>query len=130
MITSMKSLPSQPTFSSADVVRAAGVSRAVFDAWLLRNVMPLPRGPGTGHSRRYTALDAVRIAAVADLVKAGLKVARAAQVFPMISESDVTSPRRARLRVPQPHGSSVSISIDVRALAVQVLAKLPRSRGR
>jgi hypothetical protein len=61
-------------FSTAEVCAAAGVSRVTFEGWLLRNLLDLPPGPGTGRSRHYSRLDAVRIAVVTEFTRLGIGV--------------------------------------------------------
>jgi hypothetical protein len=65
------------TYGSPDVARAAGLRRATLDTWLARRYLPLPEGPGTGRSREYTLLDAIRVAAMAHLTAVGVTPARA-----------------------------------------------------
>ncbi len=74
------------TYNSAEVCDAAGVPRVTFNAWLLRNYLLLPPGPGTGRSRQYSMLDAVRIAVVADLNRLGISVGVAARLSRLITE--------------------------------------------
>jgi hypothetical protein len=53
---------------------------------LLRKYLPLPPGPGTGRSRRYSILDAVRIAVVAELGRFGINIGTAAKAAELIGE--------------------------------------------
>jgi hypothetical protein len=74
------------TYGSAEVCRVVGVARPTFDAWLLRGYLPLRNGPGTGRQREFSLLDAVRIAAVAQLTYLGVTVRNASAVGLMLSE--------------------------------------------
>jgi hypothetical protein len=70
--------PEAPRFTSAEVCVAARVSRGTFDAWLLRRYLPLPPGPGTGRVRKFSFVDVVRVAVVAELNRQGFSVSKAA----------------------------------------------------
>jgi hypothetical protein len=66
------------TFGSAEVRFAARVSQGAFDSWLLRH-LPLASGhPGKGAERRFSMLDAIKIATIAELVGLGLPASAAA----------------------------------------------------
>jgi hypothetical protein len=82
----MSELGRHRTYNSAEVCAAAGVPRVTFNAWLLRKYLPLPPGPGTGRSRQYSMLDAVRIAVVADLNRLGINVGVAAKLSGLVAE--------------------------------------------
>jgi len=86
----------QRTYTSAEVCRAVGLPRSTFDAWLLRQFLPLPLGPGTGRSRSYSLLDAVRIAVVAELTKQGISVGIAGRLCGLILKP-FSDPRTALL---------------------------------
>ena len=87
------------TYGSAEVARAAGIKRGMFDSWLLRKYLPLPPGPGTGRARQYTLLDAVRVAAMAHLTSIGVVPGRAGSSVAAIG------------RVPQP-GDTLILTAD------------------
>jgi hypothetical protein len=80
------------SYSSADVCRAVGLPRPTFDAWLLRQYLPLPEGPGTGRARTYSLLDAVRIAAAYELTRIGISVGFAGRAIGNISDSSLDPP--------------------------------------
>jgi len=67
-----------PRFTSAEICLAADVARGTFDAWLLRRYLPVPIGPGTGKVRKFSVLDAIRIAVVAEMNRLGIPVSSAA----------------------------------------------------
>lgn len=94
------------TFGSGEVALAAGIPRATFDAWLLRKYLPLPPGPGTGRSRRYSLLDATRIAVAAELsrlsIAASIAAAASSQIDTTMIEPDQGRPRTALILVPWP----------------------------
>jgi hypothetical protein len=71
--------PDSLTWGPAEVYDAAGVSRGVAHSWVARQLIPLPPGPGMGRERRFSLLDAVRIAAVAELTRLGISVSVAAR---------------------------------------------------
>ncbi len=87
------------SYSTAEVSAAAGLNRMLLDAWLLRKYLPLPPGPGTGRSRRYSRLDAVRIAVVGELVRLGLGISVAAQAAEFI---DAATPEEQKLSLDEP----------------------------
>lgn len=76
-------------YNSAEVCAAAGLSRSTFDAWLLRNYIPLKPGPGTGRSRTYSLLDATRIAVVAELTRIGISVGTAGRVASNLTDQEI-----------------------------------------
>jgi hypothetical protein len=87
-------------YDTAEVCRAAGLLPKTFDGWLLRRSLPLlPPGPGTGRSRCYSLLDAVRVSAVGDLVRQGLSIGVAGRMVGQIDDRsiDPTAARRAVL---------------------------------
>jgi hypothetical protein len=61
-------------YSSSAVCAAIDVPRTTFDAWVLRGYLHLSPGPGTGRARMLTALDAVRLATVAQLNRLGITI--------------------------------------------------------
>jgi MerR HTH family regulatory protein len=67
-------------YNSVGICRATGLSQHTFDAWLLRGILPLPPGPGTGRSRDYSALDAVRIGVAVEMTRAGISPSAAARI--------------------------------------------------
>jgi hypothetical protein len=77
------------SYSSAEVCRAAGLPRPTFDAWLLRRYLPLPLGPGTGRSRTYSLLDAVRISVVFELNRLGINVGTAGRFAGLIVDRSI-----------------------------------------
>jgi hypothetical protein len=90
-------------YSSAEVCRAVGLSRRTFDAWLLRQYLPLPPGPGTGRLRTYSLLDAVRISVVYELSRLGINAGTAARFSGLIADSSIapaTTRRTALILVP------------------------------
>jgi hypothetical protein len=81
---------SERLYDSAEVCRAAGVPRSTFDAWLLRQYfLSLPPGPGTGRSRGYSLLNAVRIAAAAEITRVGISIKIAARAVGSIEDRHI-----------------------------------------
>ena len=72
-------------YSSAAVCQAAELSRATFDAWLLRRILPLPPGPGTGRERRFSENEAILVSIAAALTKA-LSITGAAHVVEFLNK--------------------------------------------
>lgn len=72
-------------YSSAAVCQAADLSRPTFDAWLLRRILPLPPGPGTGRERRFSANEAVLVAVAAQLTKTRLSITAAAHAVEFLN---------------------------------------------
>jgi len=97
----------EPTFTSAEVCLAVGLSRPTFDAWMLRGYMSLPPGPGTGRARRFSLTNAVRLAVTAELNRLGVSVSVAARAAILVSEPFSHGERRIGLllmRSPAPEG--------------------------
>jgi hypothetical protein len=65
------------TYGSADIARACGLKRPTLDQWLLAKYIPLEPGRGTGNARRYSALDALRVAALSHMTFLGMLPSRA-----------------------------------------------------
>ncbi len=81
-------------YSSAAVCQAAGLSRATFDAWLLRHYLPLPPGPGTGRERRFSANEAILVAIAAQLTKSRLSITAAGHAVEFLNgDTDGLWPR-------------------------------------
>ena len=64
-----------PRLSRAELIAATGVSPARLAGWLNRSQLQLDAeaGRGSGHHRRFSALDAVRVAVAAELAALGLR---------------------------------------------------------
>lgn len=60
------------TFSVTEVCTALSLPRTSFDAWNLRGHLRLSKGPGTGHTRRLTFDQVVRVAIIAELTRNGI----------------------------------------------------------
>lgn len=65
-------------YGAAEVCLAAGVPRATFHSWVARKYITQAPGPGMGVAREYTLMEAIRIAAVAELNRLGVPVSLAA----------------------------------------------------
>jgi hypothetical protein len=70
--------PDAALFTSTQVCLAARMSRGTFHAWIMRRYLSVPPGPGTGKVRKFSLVDAVRIAIVAELCRQGFSVSKAA----------------------------------------------------
>ena len=75
------------TWGPAEVYAAAGVPRGVAHSWIARQLIPLPPGPGMGKERRFSFLDAMCVAVVAELTKLGFVVGSASYAAGMLVRS-------------------------------------------
>jgi hypothetical protein len=80
------------TFGPAEVCAAAGVPRATFHSWLSRKYISDAPGPGMGRERRFTLIEAIRIAVIAELNRFGVPVGTAAGYCRRISGDYSTEP--------------------------------------
>jgi hypothetical protein len=82
----------ETTFGPAEVCEAAGVPRATFHSWLARKYISDAPGPGAGRERRFTLIEAIRIAVIAELNRFGVPVSTAAGYCRRISGDYSTDP--------------------------------------
>lgn len=83
-------------YKLSQAAEAAGVAVATLGSWVDRRFIPMPKG-GTGNHREFDLADVDRIAIVAELVRLGLPIARAAKAASEFS--DKRSKGRARGQV-------------------------------
>ena len=100
-------MPAGATYGSTEVARAAGVNRATFDGWLLRRYLPLQGpSPGTGRAYRFTLLDAVRAAALAEMTAMGVLPGLAASAIGAIEREP--EPGDRLVVTADPHGRALA----------------------
>jgi hypothetical protein len=77
-------------FKNADIVRAVGISAATLSQWCDRGIIELGEGDiastGTGSPRQFSLKRVVNIALVAELIKIGVNLARAAEAAEMFTD--------------------------------------------
>lgn len=73
--------PRSVTISSAEAAARVGISYRQLDFWIAQGLVG-GTSPGSGRQCRFTPGDVARLASMARLVNAGLRVRRAAQLAP------------------------------------------------
>lgn len=71
-----KMIRSGATFEPGKICEAIGIDRGLFHSWLARRVVPW-QSRGKGVSRRFTLDEVLNIAAIAEMVQAGVAVGAA-----------------------------------------------------
>jgi hypothetical protein len=98
------------TYGPAEVAIAAGIPRGTFHSQLARSLTP---GPGQGQSRRFTLVEAIRIAATAQLGRLGVPVATASACCASISARDYAD------------GARTFLALGARTAGLPTVDKLP-----